>query len=46
MKSRKNPEVDLNKQRPAFIALGFVISLSLGLLAFEYRSFPVSYTHL
>lgn len=46
MKSRKNPEVDLNKQRPAFIALGFVISLSLGLLAFEYRSFQEKITQL
>jgi len=39
MEIRKKPEVDLNKQRPMFIAIGFVISLSLGLLAFEYRTF-------
>lgn len=39
MEIRKNPEVDLNRQRPMFIAIGFVISLSLGLLAFEYRTF-------
>lgn len=39
MEIRKNPEVDLNRQRPLFIAIGFVLSLSLGLLAFEYRTF-------
>lgn len=46
MKLRKNPEVDLNKQRPMFVALGLVIALSLGLLAFEYRTFAEVVTQM
>jgi protein TonB len=39
MERRKNAEVDIDKQRGLFFSIGFVVALSLLLLAFEWRSF-------
>lgn len=39
MEKRKNPAVDPERQRLMFVLIGLVISLSIGLLAFEWRTF-------
>lgn len=46
MEIRKKPEVNLDKMRYLYIAMGFVISLSLVLSAFEYRTFEEKITEL
>ncbi len=38
METKKNPEKDLTKQRGLFLSIGFIISISLMLSAFEWTS--------
>ena len=39
MENKKNPEVDLRKKSGLFLNIGLIISLSLVLFAFEYKSY-------
>jgi protein TonB len=39
MEARKNPEVDIEKQRPLYLAIGFIVAFSFLLMAFEWKSF-------
>jgi protein TonB len=39
MEAKKNPEVDLSKKTGLFLNIGFVISILLVLVAFEWRSY-------
>jgi protein TonB len=43
MKIRKNPKADLENKRKLFLEIGFIVTLVLVLVAFEYRSYePVT----
>lgn len=39
MESKKNPRVDLQNKGPVFVQIGLIVSLSVVLLAFEYKQF-------
>ena len=39
MESKKHPKADLNRKKTLFLALGFVMSLTLTLTAFEWKKF-------
>lgn len=39
MEPKKNPEIDLSKKTGLFLNIGFVVSLLLVILAFEWRSY-------
>ena len=44
MEQKKTPRADLEKKRPLFVEIGFVITLAIVLLAFEWKSYKkVSY---
>lgn len=44
MEQKKTPRADLEKKRPLFVEIGFVITLAVVLLAFEWKSYKkVSY---
>jgi protein TonB len=38
MELKKNPEIDINRKRGLFFSIGLTISLSLVILAFEYKT--------
>lgn len=42
MEARKNPKADINRYRMLFFNIGLVVSLSLVLLAFEWRFYDTS----
>ena len=39
MEQKKTPRADLEKKRPLFVEIGFVITLAIVLLAFEWKSY-------
>ncbi len=41
MENKKNPKLDLRKKSSLFLNIGFAISLSLVLFAFEYKSYDI-----